>query len=269
MRDFLRDHQIPIASILFLALSLYTLTAGIRGAGEAVIVKRFIHAVVAPVQYYLVSGGERVGEIWKGYIELVDVREENQRLKAEIRRLLLENERLREEAMAVARLKRYLEFKRTSPFALTAVRVIGRDPSLWSASVLVDKGKEDGIVKGLPAITPEGVVGRVIEAYKGSSRVLLITDPSSAVDGMIQRSRVRGIVKGKGRDRLELVYVAKEADVKVGDVVITSGLSGIFPKGLPIGVVTEVSQGRDTFFKHVEVKPKVEMERVEELLIVR
>lgn len=269
MRDFIRHHQIPFTSLVLLLLSFYTITSGMKGIGGERLLNGLIYYIATPLQSYIVSAGHYMGGIWERYISLVHVKEENERLKEEIKRLLMENERLREEAIAVERLNRYLDFKKASPLDLTAVRIIGRDPSGWNYSVVIDKGRRDGIKRGMAVITPEGVVGRVIEVYGRSSKVLLIIDPNSAVDVILQRTRVRGIAKGKGNGRMELLYVAKEADVRPGDVVITSGLSGVFPKGLPVGIVTEVSGGNDTFFKYVEVRPRVDMGRIEELLVVR
>ncbi len=269
MRDFIRHHQIPVANFLFLLVSLYTIATGTKGPGEERMVKAVLSYVATPVQAYLTSARGYVRGLWDRYVGLVYVMDENRRLKEEIERLRLENAILKEEALATARLEEYLGFKRRSPLDLVAVRIIGRDPAGWSESVVIDKGRRDGVERGMGAITPDGVAGRVVEVYRGSAKVLLIVDPNSAVDVMVQRTRVRGIAKGMGDGLMRLLYIPKDADVRPGDVVITSGLSGIFPKGLPVGVVTEVSEGDKTFFKYVEMEPMVDTNRLEELLIVR
>ena len=139
----------------------------------------------------------------------------------------------------------------------------------WTRTVMIDKGSSGGIEKDHGAIASGGVVGRIIEVNAGSSRVLLTTDLRSNIDVIIERSRVKGVVEGNGTDGLVMKYVRQVDEVQVGDQVITSGLSGVFPKGLVVGEVTRVEKSGDNFFKHVEVRPAVDLGKLEEVLVLR
>jgi rod shape-determining protein MreC len=134
---------------------------------------------------------------------------------------------------------------------------------------LVNKGEKDGAAKDMAVVTSEGVVGRVIEVSLHTAKVLLITDPNSGMDVIVQRSRTQGIMEGKVEEVCVLKYVQKNEDVQVGDKVITSGLGGIFPKGLMTGTVTKVERKRPGIFQYIEVTPSVDFSRLEEVLILR
>jgi rod shape-determining protein MreC len=138
----------------------------------------------------------------------------------------------------------------------------------WTRTIVLDKGSSNGIEKDHAVIASGGVVGRIIEVNGGSSRVILTTDLRSNIDVIIERSRVKGVVEGNGTDGLVMKYVRQVDEVKVGDQVVTSGLSGVFPKGLLVGEVTKVEKSTDNFFKHVEVRPAVDLGRLEEVLIL-
>jgi rod shape-determining protein MreC len=134
---------------------------------------------------------------------------------------------------------------------------------------LVNKGEKDGVAKDMAVVTSEGVVGRVIEVSLHTAKVLLMTDPNSAMDVIVQRSRTQGIMEGKVEEVCVLKYVQKNEDVQVGDKVITSGLGGIFPKGLMTGTVTKVERKRPGIFQYIEITPSVDFSRLEEVLILR
>ena len=147
--------------------------------------------------------------------------------------------------------------------------MISRDPSAWYKTVILDKGKDDGVQKGFAVVIPEGVVGQVMEVSAHYSKVLLIIDPNSAVDTLVQRTRARGVIKGESSGRCVFKYVLRKYDIKVGDRVVSSGLDGVFPKGLPIGTVQRIeSQPGDLFYKRIEVQPTVDIHKIEEVLIV-
>jgi rod shape-determining protein MreC len=148
-------------------------------------------------------------------------------------------------------------------------QVFARDPSNWFKTVMVDKGERNRVSKDMAVVTSEGVVGRVIEVSPNTAKVLLITDPNSALDVTIQRSRSQGIMEGKVEEICVLKYVLKSDDVQVGDKVITSGLGGIFPRGLMIGTVSKVERKRPGIFQYLEVTPSVDFSKLEEVLILK
>jgi rod shape-determining protein MreC len=205
---------------------------------------------------------------WYGYVALWGVREENQLLKEELAKGLAARQEYREAIATNVRLTRLLELKESLPPPVLTSRIIGRDPSLWFKTVIIDRGSADGVKRGMPAVTVEGIVGQVMNTSPNHSKVLLATDPSSAIDVLIQPSRVQGIIKGKGRDSFDLQYVLRNTDVQKGDQVITSGLGGVFPKGLAVGTVSQVVKNRRGMFQNIEIEPAVDFSRLEYLLIM-
>jgi len=170
---------------------------------------------------------------------------------------------------ANVRLRRLLSFRGDLGVPSMAAQIIGDDSTGWFRTVLIDKGRRHGVARRMPVVAPEGVVGQTIECALGVSKVLLITDRNSAIDVMIQRSRTRGILEGKGEEDLcTMKFVARTADVKEGDRVITSGLGGIYPKGLLVGRVVAVQKQPFGLFQSVEVAPSVNFGRLEEVLVL-
>lgn len=146
--------------------------------------------------------------------------------------------------------------------------VIGRDATQWSKVVTVNKGTQSGLRDHLAVITAAGVIGQVINAGLNTSKVLLIVDGRSAVDALFQNSRVSGVVVGMGEDACQMKFVPNTADVKVGDSVLSSGLGGIFPKGLVIGKVSQVSRKKQGLFQEITLTPSADLSRLEEVLVL-
>lgn len=267
--SFLRRHQIILASIFLCLLSLHMAFTNRKGMGADAIIEGFLSFVVPPVQGLIIHTYRGVTDIWHRYIYLVGVKEENRALKKMVFDLMEENNRLREEIKLNQRLKDILAFKKRIPFKTVAAEILGFNIRGWTRTLTINKGTEDGVSIDMPVLGPIGVVGRVIEVDDHTSRVLLITDPRSNVDVLIQRTRVKGVVEGKGKEGLVLKYIRQLDDVKIGDRVVTAGLSGLFPKGLLIGEVSRIEKGEDNFFKYIEVRPVMDIHRLEEVLIVK
>jgi rod shape-determining protein MreC len=195
------------------------------------------------------------------------VNEENKRLREELNALRQEKFELAEIKAQSTRLKKLLDFKDVSPYPVVSANVIGASPSmLRSQVVIVDKGGADGITEGMPVASYDGIVGRILLAGDKSSEVLLITDPVSAVDAYIHRTRARGIVKGVGSGCV-MEYIENKSDVSVGDKVISSGKDGFFPKGVIIGTVTDISPSGS--FISAGVSPHVDLNSLEEVVIIQ
>lgn len=224
--------------------------------------------VISGLQKGLTWIGEGFGNGWKGYINLVSVRRENERLKQDLAQLQNENIRLQEAALANQRLQELLDLKKEAAYHLLAAGVIGRDPSNWYRTLMINKGSRDGVAVEMGVITPAGVVGRVIKAEPAVSQVLLITDRNSAVAALVQRTRDEGLVEGTEKGLARIKYLSLLADVKEGDLVLTSGLTGSFPKGLPIGTLGLVTKKELDLFKEAEVTPNVDFSTIEEVLVV-
>lgn len=224
--------------------------------------------VLLPVQAGMVRVADGVGRLWQRYTEIGRLRVENARLRAQVDTLAQEVASLREEALATARLERLLDLRSQSAYRTLAVRVIGRDATRWFSTAVIDRGSRDGVRVNAPVITPDGVVGRVIEVTPSASRVLLIADSRSAVSVLVQRSREIGVVEGRGEWLLHLKYLSRAVAVQEGDVVVTSGLGGIFPRGLIVGRIVKVVREEGALLQEAEVEPAGALDRLEEMLIL-
>ena len=191
-------------------------------------------------------------------------------LQETVDRLMIENLRLREAEIERTVLREQLQFKLANPtYELLAAEVIGRDPSNLLHYVIIDRGAEDGLAVGMPVVTARGLVGSITTAYPHSARVMLLTDPASSVNALIQSSRATGILQGQGRASLTLRYVEQSEQVQVGDIVLTSGLGGNFPKRLVIGQVRAVQRSDVEMFQEILVQSAVDFDRLEVVLVVQ
>jgi rod shape-determining protein MreC len=213
--------------------------------------------------------GDSVKEVWQGYFFLVGVRQENELLKRRLEELQTQEVQHQEALQALKRLEALLELKKQLAVPVTGGRVIAYDPSLWSRCAILDKGKNQGVEVGLPVLASQGVVGRIVETFPNYAKVMLIVDRNSGADAMLQRTRGRGILQGKGGNRCALEYVPKNADVQVGDLVLASGLGGIYPPGLVFGKVTAAEKKGPGVFQEIEVTPASDLSSLEEVLVVR
>lgn len=213
--------------------------------------------------------GEGVASWGQYFRSLQEMEEENQSLQALVEQLAIENVRLQEAAIENEELRRLLEFKAAHPeFSMLAANIIGREPSTLIQSLILDRGSEDGIQKGMPVVTARGLVGQVVEVYPQASRVLLIIDATSSVTARIQKSRATGLVQGTPQRGLVMRFIPQEAEVEVGDILLTAGLGGRFPRGLVIGQVTAVSRSDVEVFQEAEVRPSVDFNRLEIVMII-
>jgi rod shape-determining protein MreC len=254
--------------IVFFTVSTLLLTLSSRRPSLAYGPGRMAIALVAPFQKTIAGATYFARDIWEHYFSLVNVAQENERLTRELGNALAANHQCEEIQLGNARLRELLGLNERYKPTLIAAQVIGKDPSPWFQSMLVDKGVRDGVKKGSSVITSQGIVGLVIEVTSRYSKVMLITDPNSAVDALIQRSRARGIIKGGTSGYCVLSYVLGKHEVAIGDTVISSGMDGVFPKGFPLGHITSVSQDESEIFQDVTVTPFVDFERLEEVLII-
>ncbi len=207
-------------------------------------------------------------ELWDGYVALQDVHEDNRRLTREAELLREENNRLRESAELAARLSGLLQFRERQPYQTLAARVIGKDATNWYQAILIDKGESDGVEPEMGVITPVGVVGRVVKTTLSTAVVLLLTDPNNAIAGLLQRTRDEGIVEGTAQRTVRMKYIPLLAGIQDGDWIVTSGLVGGFPRGLPIGTLSKVEKDEGELFQVAEVSPAVDFSRLEEVLVI-
>ncbi len=221
-----------------------------------------------PVQKIFSRGTESLSALKENYWDLLSVREDNKKLRAELQKCRLQCYKNREALATNAKLRRLLDFRESADLPMISARIIGKDPSVWFRSVVVDRGSGDGIGKGMAVVNGDGVVGQVFSVSPNYAKLLLAIAPSSAIDVLLQKSRVRGILRGTGTSLYRLDYVLKTSDVVVGDFVVTAGYGGIFPTGLPVGVVSKVVKNRRGMFLDIEVTPVVDYLTLEDLLII-
>lgn len=204
--------------------------------------------------------------------ELQLIRSENQKLREEIRHFSLERKEWQEALSENKRLKALLDYKQRIPYETVAARVISYDPSNWANTIIIDKGKKDGIYKLAPVVTyqegKEGLVGRVIEVENHSASVLLLHDQNSMVGAQILRSKDKGVTEGDNYRFCKLKFLPYDADVVKKDIVVTSGDGGIFPKGLFIGYVVRVGLKDRGLFREVDILPFIRFSRLEDVLVI-
>ena len=203
-----------------------------------------------------------------GYVDLVDARHDNEQLQERVAALERELVRLGELERENARLGELLSFRARLAGAAYGARVIARDPGPLSMTLTIDRGERDQVRRGMAVLAPQGVVGQVAEVSHTAARVVLLTDHNSGIDAIVQRSRARGIVQGGTDGSCYMNYLNRDADVAVGDRVLTSGLDGIFPKGIVIGEVVEVARRHRGLLQAAVVRPSVALDRLEEVLVV-
>lgn len=221
-----------------------------------------------PVQRVLTAPVRLVEGLWDRYLALVSVRDENERLRSRIAALADENLQLREALLATDRLEAVLATQQEVGLPMLPAVVVGQDPSLWFHSAVLDRGRLHGVLRGMPVLTDEGVAGVVSAASEHASRAMLLLDRQTALDGLVQRSRTRGIVRGTGSDWLQFEYDAREPALEVGDVVITSGIGGVHPKGLRIGEIVSVDSAGRGLLQQARIRPAVNFSRLEQAYVL-
>jgi len=223
--------------------------------------------MIASLQGFTTFFSETGNDLWKDYIALWDVRQENEQLREEIRNLKKINQEYREAAATNIRLHKLLQMKESLPVPSVSADIIGKDPSLWSHTLIINRGSKDGLKKGMPVTTEDGVTGQVVDTSAHYSKVLLAIDPNSAINVLVQRSRMQGILKGNA-EGFELDYVLKNVDVQEGDIIVTSGFGDLFPKGLPVGTVSKRVISKRGMFQKISVAPAVDFSKLEVVLIL-
>ncbi len=268
--SFLRRHKQTISAALVVAVTIAVMGLTARERERITYLEVVLLEIVAPLQGALEFVTSSVVSVSDSIAEVRTLREENRRLEEEVARLshLLDDlEELRREN---ERLRDLLGFASRYPYDTLAAEVIARSPGNWFSILTIDKGSRNGVVVDLPVVTAGGLVGRIVRVTPRTSTVMLITDPKSGVGAMIRRSRDAGVATGQlGSDPLLLLKMfSTKADVSPGDTVVTSGLSQIFPEGLKIGTVVEVFQGEFGLVTQATVRPAVDFDRLEEVLVI-
>lgn len=268
MLNVLRRYSVLFTTGSLLFLSLALLVTNTRTSRRIDPLGVVFLEIITPISHLLSSVSSTMSGTWHTYVDLVGVRQEREWLRRRVRELESQAERAFTMESQNARLQALLDLREGMPGQSVAARITGVDASGLFRTATVNKGERDGVQKGMAVVSPAGVVGRVVSTSPNAARVLLLEDPSSGVDVLVQRSRARGIVEGSLNGGCQLKYVKHREDLRVGDLVATSGLDGIFPKGVAVGTISRLSREEGGLFQTAEVEPAVDFNKLEEVMVV-
>jgi rod shape-determining protein MreC len=262
----MRHRSLTLLGVVLLAQVL-ALAVQIRTNTHGRLIRVWVVEVVSPFERAGNWTITKVRGVWNGYFALIHVQRDNQDLHVEVDRLRLRNAELESQSAESARLAALLGFRDAHPDTpMLAARVIAASADSSSHAIFINRGEHDGIRRNMAVITPDGIVGKVFEVYRGTAQVLLLTDKESGVGALLAGTRTQGPVGGVGDPLMVMKYISNDENVTVGEEILTSGQDQIYPKDLPVGTVAEVKSG--TPFKVIRVKPAAHLDRLEEVLVL-
>ncbi|MEK6706753.1 MAG: rod shape-determining protein MreC [Bdellovibrionota bacterium] len=270
MIKYIKEYRFYIILFLFLLIPVIALDTSTRSPRTYRFYDRIIVALTSPLQTAITWSLDQIFSSFNNYLYLWHTRKDNSLLLEENRRLLKAISNLKEAQQENIRLRKLLNFQ--DAFQLETVvsaRVIAKDVSTEFRAIRIDRGENSGIRKDMPVLTNEGIVGRILRTSHNTSDVLTIVDPLSAVDAIDERSRAHGVVEGYTEESSQFKFTLRTDDIQPGDILISAGQGGIFPKGVPVGTVSKVNKKRFGITQEVEVHPSVNFARLEEVLIVK
>ena len=249
------------------AVCLLLLTLQMRG--HAARASDMLAVVTTPVQSALARVNRTTVGVWSTYREWKNVRAENRRLREEAQQLRIEALRVTETVEENQRLRRLLALKAAMPLTTLSGEIIAREWGGWVRSLTVNRGRADHVTRLTAVIAPDGLIGRVVDVRPGASIVQVLTDPASTVGAHVVRTRTQGIVEGEARGTIRFKYMARDgSSIQVGDLVVTSGGGGLFPRGLPVGRVRAIDDRGSALFHYAELAPAVDFARIDEVLLI-
>ncbi|HSB60215.1 MAG TPA: rod shape-determining protein MreC [Vicinamibacteria bacterium] len=254
---------LTLVGVVCLGLLTLQSRGQVTGARDALAV------VTTPLQLAFARTTGAARAVWATYVDWKNIRAENRRLREEIQRLRVDGLRVEEVSYENGRLRRLLALEQQLPLDTLAGEIIGREGGGWVRSLTINRGRGAGLSRLTPVIAPEGLVGRVVDIRPGSSVVQLLSDPASAIGAHVLRTRTSGVVEGQARGTLRLKYLARDgAALQVGDVVVTSGVSGLLPRGIPIGRIRALDDRGSALFHYAAITPAVDVARAWEVLLL-
>ncbi len=270
--DTARDSRVILGGLVL--VHLIVISRQVDTGGGRSLLQQVVFEALSPGQRAAAAAVRGIGGAYDGYVDLRRVHERNRALEAQVADLERALQAREEDARAAARLRELLDLQHVLPVETIAAEVVAHDGVPWFRTLTIDKGRAAGVDLNAAVITPTGIVGRITAVGPRAARVQLLLDHSSGVGVLVERTRVMGVVSGQvpasgaGTTELVMSYVSSIADVKVDDVVVTSGLDHIFPKGLLVGRI--VSVGPPTgLFREIRVAPSAHFDRIEEVLVLK
>lgn len=251
-----------VAGVCLLLLTLQ-MRGHAAGASDALAI------FTTPVQTVVSRVNRTAFGLWSTYQDWKNVRAENRRLRDEAQRLRVESLRVSEVDEENRRLRRLLQLKEALPLETISGEIIGREWGGWVRSLTVNRGRTSRVVRLTAVIGPDGLIGRIVDVRGGSSVVQVLTDPASTVGAHVVRTRTPGIIEGEARGTIRFKYMARDgAGMQVGDMVVTAGLGGLFPRGIPIGRVRAIDDRGSALFHYAQIAPAVDFARIDEVLLL-
>lgn len=251
-----------------LGMMAYTAKTVSEDGTEQSVLRSWVLAVTTPVTSTLGGATSGVGSIWSDYVALRGARERSELLEVENARLRAEAEAARAAAAENERLRRMLELRPLLKYESVVAEVVARDATAWFKRIVVNKGSNSGIRRNQPAITPDGLVGRVVQVGPNAATIQLITDEHAGVGGRLVTSRAAGELKGRGDGLARFKSISGLVEVPVGEAILTSGLDRIYPTGILIGYVASVEPGSGSATVDIAVRPAADLERLEEVMVL-
>jgi len=261
------EGKVAYVLIPLLILHLVLLSIQIEDRAGTLLFNRWILNIEAPFLNASDSVGSAAARVWQDYIWLRGARDENRRLQQSVQQLTLQNLSSEQLKLENARLRALLTLTETLPFRTVGARVIARTPDYLAKVIYIDRGSSDGISLDDPVVSGSGVVGRVAVVGRREAQIQLITNADASSGALVERTRSPGVLRGSGNAWLDLSYVSNTEQVDVGDIIVSSGLDGIYPKGLLLGKVVESRKG-NAVFRDIKVEPGVDLMRLEEVAIL-
>jgi rod shape-determining protein MreC len=266
--DFIKERRKLFGGIILLAWAFSLFTAGQAPRVSPGPLAKILLALVSYPGRTITYTLEGLAGIGRNYFLLVGVEAENQKLKKNLLELEASRFQCRETQAENLRLKTLLQYSLANTYTVVPAQVIGRNQNSGYFSLTLNQGQRAGLRPGLPVATSQGLVGRISEVGFQESKVILLTDRNSAVPIVMERTRSQGIARGTGDGKLEIRYLSRLEDVGVGDLALTSGLEGIYPKGIRVGQIQDVRRKNFGLFQDIWADPSVDFSRLEEVLVI-
>jgi rod shape-determining protein MreC len=257
-----------LAQVIGLAVQVRRPDATAPDKGGVRLIRSWVVNAVTPPEMFFHWIGKSIRGVWSNYVDLIHVRKQDRDLKAELDRLRLEQDSLAEDARQGQRLQSLLGFKEKYIYKTVAAQVIGTSGTEQSHVLLIDKGSEDGVKPDMPVITPDGIVGKTRDVFRHTSQVLEISDITSGAGVILEKTRIRGVLRGDSWGQPEIVNVSPDERIQRGEPVLTSGGDAIYPRGLAVGVVDRIVPQPEGTLVNVLIKPAANLARLEEVLVI-
>jgi len=275
MESFFSRYRNALVLTLVLLAQVIGLAVQVRRPGQTPgdkggvrLIRAWVVGIVSPPEKVLRATGHGIRSVWMNYFDLVHVRQEDKKLKAQLDQLRLEEASLAEDAKQAHRLQSLLGFQEKYIYKTVVAQVIGTSGTEQSHVLFINKGSKDGLRQDMAVITPDGIVGKTRDVFGHTSQVLEISDPTSGAGVILEQTRIQGVLRGNSWGQPQIINVSPDDRIKAGEPVVTSGGDAIYPRGLPVGSVDRVAPDPDGTLVNVLIKPAANLDRLEEVLVI-